>query len=257
MKFDHFTACTGLPDHIRQRFSELKEEKGKKTKQEKKALSKSTGSSSTAQYYHDAACQMGMVDGQGGVFFGGAGNQIVDMQSGSTALHVAERRLSDVSATMHSRSQALLSQLDACQKLPGLGNLSSALLFQQHFFQRALGEQYLLSLLSNGAGPDEVPLMPRPAEESKPQLPVPASAAPDEKTGRILGTRLDAQCLSPIHCFVRRNVEFFAADADEIGAPSPGRKSRVQLHQVGIRCIHCARLRVKDRVKRSVCFPLR
>jgi hypothetical protein len=65
----------------------------------------------------------------------------------------------------------------------------------------------------------------------------------------------DPQYLNSLHCFVRRNVELFIADDEDISAPSPGRKNRVNLGQVGIRCIHCAKLPVKERVKRSVCYP--
>lgn len=67
----------------------------------------------------------------------------------------------------------------------------------------------------------------------------------------------DAEVLNPLHCFVREHVEFFSADKDDIAAPCPGRKNKVKLGQVGIRCKHCARLDLppKDRVKRAVCYP--
>ena len=66
---------------------------------------------------------------------------------------------------------------------------------------------------------------------------------------------MDSKFLNPIHCFVRRHVEFFVAGQKEVSAPSPGRKTRVKLGQVGIRCIHCAHLPIKNRVKRSSCYP--
>jgi hypothetical protein len=50
-------------------------------------------------------------------------------------------------------------------------------------------------------------------------------------------------------------VEVFTADKNDIAAPAPGRKTRVVLGQVGIRCTHCAKLPVKQRVKRAVCYP--
>ena len=77
----------------------------------------------------------------------------------------------------------------------------------------------------------------------------------ESPSGVPLGTETDRQYLNPLHCFVRRNVEVFVATDDDITAPSPGRKVRVGVGQVGIRCIHCAKLPSKDRVKRAVCYP--
>mmetsp|Transcript_6191 Transcript_6191/g.15323 ORF Transcript_6191/g.15323 Transcript_6191/m.15323 type:complete len:691 (+) Transcript_6191:209-2281(+) len=67
----------------------------------------------------------------------------------------------------------------------------------------------------------------------------------------------DAEVLNPIHCFVRNQLEFFSADEEDIAAPCPGRKSRVTLGQVGIRCKHCAKLKIppRARAKRTVCYP--
>jgi len=67
----------------------------------------------------------------------------------------------------------------------------------------------------------------------------------------------DAEALNPIHCFIRKHVEFFSADDEDIAAPCPGRKTRVTLGQVGIRCKHCAKLKIspKERAKRTVCYP--
>uniref|UniRef100_A0A7S4IPU7 Uncharacterized protein n=1 Tax=Odontella aurita TaxID=265563 RepID=A0A7S4IPU7_9STRA len=74
-------------------------------------------------------------------------------------------------------------------------------------------------------------------------------------TGFLLALPEDPQVLNPVHCFVRRNVEVFAATPEDIAAPAPGRKNRVAVGQVGIRCIHCCDLPPRDRVKRAVCFP--
>jgi hypothetical protein len=65
----------------------------------------------------------------------------------------------------------------------------------------------------------------------------------------------DSDVLSPVHCFVRKHVELFTADEHDIAAPSPGRKTRVQFRQVGIRCKHCVKFPFKERVKRAVCYP--
>jgi hypothetical protein len=70
-----------------------------------------------------------------------------------------------------------------------------------------------------------------------------------------LATPEDAESLNPLHCFVRKQLELFAANETDVAAPAPGRKTPVVLGQVGIRCRHCAKLPAKDRVKRAVCYP--
>ena len=72
---------------------------------------------------------------------------------------------------------------------------------------------------------------------------------------RPLNTPEDEQVLNPIHCFVRKNVEVFIADENDVAAPAPGRKKPITLGQVGIRCIHCKNLAPKYRVKRAICYP--
>jgi hypothetical protein len=52
---------------------------------------------------------------------------------------------------------------------------------------------------------------------------------------------------------VRRRIEAFAATEQDVTIPSPGRKQRVVVGQVGLRCVHCAGSVV--RVKRAVCYP--
>ena len=72
---------------------------------------------------------------------------------------------------------------------------------------------------------------------------------------RPLATPNDEHFLNPIHCFVRKNVEIFIANSDDVSAPAPGRKKRVTLGQVGVRCVHCKHLSPKYRVKRAICYP--
>lgn len=65
----------------------------------------------------------------------------------------------------------------------------------------------------------------------------------------------DETALNSLHCFVRKHLEVFAANEADIAAPAPGRKTRVVLGQVGIRCLHCSRNQGRKRVKRAVCYP--
>ena len=83
-------------------------------------------------------------------------------------------------------------------------------------------------------------------------LSYPTTIHPDR---RPLASSRDEEILNPIHCFVRKNVEVFIANAEDVSAPAPGRKKRITLGQVGIRCIHCKSLPPKYRVKRAICYP--
>jgi len=74
-------------------------------------------------------------------------------------------------------------------------------------------------------------------------------------TIRLLAHEGDDLVLNPLHCFVRENVEIFVATDQDIAAPSPGRKQKVVIGQVGLRCVHCANSTLKKRVKRAVCYP--
>jgi len=71
----------------------------------------------------------------------------------------------------------------------------------------------------------------------------------------LLAMPEDPLVLNGLHCFVRKNIEVFSSSKSDLSIPAPGRKSRVKIGQVGIRCIHCCDLQYKDRVKRAVCYP--
>jgi len=239
MKSDHFKACPGIPEDLRRRFLELKDEK--KAKGDKKLSSKVTGcSSSTAQYYHDTACQMGMTDGNGGVFWSEpVQNNVPHDQGGSLSSLLL--------------SQQLMAQLGVCNQLSLPDHISAALTRHQDFFQRAQSRQYALSLLAAENKKDTATGANRSiSSDGQASKPAPPTS---QQSSWMLACTMDSQYLNPIHCFVRRHVEFFVAGQEEVNAPSPGRKTRVRLGQVGIRCIHCAHLPLKDRVKRSSCYP--
>ena len=51
----------------------------------------------------------------------------------------------------------------------------------------------------------------------------------------------DSQWLTPLHCFVREKiVEVFTATQKDVDAPSRGKRRKILLNQVGIRCPHCS-----------------
>jgi len=115
--------------------------------------------------------------------------------------------------------------------------------------------------------PQEQNPLKRPRESSPPPSPPRATAATSpkhrssspsphtEKTTLPLDAPEDARALNPLHCFIRKHVELFSADEDDVKAPCPGRKTRLTLGQVGIRCKHCANVPPRERVKRAVCYP--
>lgn len=60
---------------------------------------------------------------------------------------------------------------------------------------------------------------------------------------------------SPLHTFVRKQIEVFAATESDLNQPAPGRKRPIQLQQIGLRCIHCKNIPSRERVKRAVAYP--
>jgi len=87
-----------------------------------------------------------------------------------------------------------------------------------------------------------------------------------ESSGYFLGTTTlalatDDDFLSPLHCFMRRYcVEVFTATEADIHEPrqhagGSALCGRIQLGQVGIRCVHCKHRKSSLRRERAVCFP--
>lgn len=119
-------------------------------------------------------------------------------------------------------------------------------------------EQHKISSPHPGQNP-----LKRPHEDSPythttaPRAHAESSTVPVGKITVSLAAADDAEVLNPLHCFVRKHVELFSADEDDMAAPCPGRKTRVMLGQVGIRCMYCAKLKLppKERIKRAVCYP--
>ena len=149
-----------------------------------------------------------------------------------------------------------MAQLTVCQQLATPTELAARLQVQQALFERSLGQQYLLSLLRKTSAEEQKASSDTESDRSTNTTQhEPMHALNGNESNWPVSCISDSQYLNPIHCFVRRHVEFFVADEDDIKAPSPGRKVRAVLGQVGIRCIHCKNLPSKERVKRSVCYP--
>jgi hypothetical protein len=69
--------------------------------------------------------------------------------------------------------------------------------------------------------------------------------APGEaaSSGRVIPMARDADAVhsSKYQCLLREQIEYFEADNDALHAKAQGRNMPIQLRQVGIRCVHCAR----------------
>ncbi len=106
-----------------------------------------------------------------------------------------------------------------------------------------------------------------PSAASKPANKVSPSDAPQLQeeylknwvAGSVsLHTPEDDDVLSPLHCFMRRYcVEAFSAEPDDVATPRYGKSHgfKVEVGQVGIRCLHCKHLPQGKRAERAVCYP--
>eukprot|EP00956_Cyclotella_meneghiniana_P009716 scaffold13452_cov29-Cyclotella_meneghiniana.AAC.1 len=70
----------------------------------------------------------------------------------------------------------------------------------------------------------------------------------------ILSLPDDGSFLSPLRCFLRRNVCAFTATQTDIAVRTPTTFS-VRIGQVGVGCVHCLSVPPKQRSNRAVCFP--
>ena len=72
-----------------------------------------------------------------------------------------------------------------------------------------------------------------------------------------LAMEADKDWLTPLHCFVRQHcVEAFTATQDDMATPAKGKRRRIQIGQVGIRCPHCHHNESPtDREHGSVYYP--
>ena len=66
---------------------------------------------------------------------------------------------------------------------------------------------------------------------------------------------LDDERLSKFQCTVRKQIEVFEADLDDVESSAQGRNKPIVLGQVGIRCRHCTALPVQHRARGAVYYP--
>ena len=317
MKFDHFTACKSMPQDVKDRFIELKDQfKGRSVP--------SNQPSSTSQYYLNSAKSLGMTDMLGGIYMKSnnvnslpnlpSSNHVVSSSPSSVVsmsrndanketnaiLHVPSRNIKTIAYSMKAKEET--------SKEPESTEKVSAMKTPTY-------PPYFPPILPNQFYPNYIPHQSQCIPTSHPQMNEHESnvntnslmqhqaqmftqlkqySFPHTKSSHLLislsppqlfdshtnkttnnmypnnnnnnkGNNNKGICLlalpdddvvlNPLHCFVRKNVEIFTASSDNIAAPSPGRKQKVVIGQVGIRCIHCANSSSKDRIKRAVCYP--
>lgn len=71
----------------------------------------------------------------------------------------------------------------------------------------------------------------------------------------FLAMPLDQVNLSPYQIFIRHHLELFASDRGDCVTSQQGRRRRVKVGQVGIRCRHCSHLPLSQRGRGSCYYP--
>ncbi len=293
MKFDHFSHCKLIPQEVRKTFETLKAE-GKSQKEKLKTGKNKSSSSSTAKYYRESASRMGLVDGPGGIIYMNTTNgpqhpavssqkvesasantpsmpqQLLQSPSLAQTLFQQQQQQQEEFTKLLIQQQSLAtfnSAAVASMLFPPVP-MSSILAANTSHLTSAMNSTLLQSLLMNAvaAGANAQKSIDAAIARASEQQKVSPQRNPRKRSleSAVSGRRVlplaapgDANDLNPLHCFVRKHVELFSADKSDTEAPCPGRKTRVTLGQVGIRCKHCARLNLKprERVKRAVCYP--
>lgn len=65
----------------------------------------------------------------------------------------------------------------------------------------------------------------------------------------------DNDSLSAYQCLVRKQIELFEAEAEDVESNAQGRNKPIVLGQVGIRCIHCTMLPPRHRARGAIYYP--
>ena len=107
-----------------------------------------------------------------------------------------------------------------------------------------------MSSTTTAAGPDG------PSSNGEAAAPAPLVAGPQMQPV-MLSDPLDEDNLTDAVKFCRRQIEFFTADPEDVHArhKKGGIKQDIYVGQVGIRCVHCARLGKTKQPSGSVSYP--
>jgi hypothetical protein len=78
---------------------------------------------------------------------------------------------------------------------------------------------------------------------------------PESSAGIPMARDTDLGNLSEYQMLVREQLEFFESNESDADTITQGRKKKILLGQVGIRCIHCRGMPLRARGKASVYYP--
>ena len=85
--------------------------------------------------------------------------------------------------------------------------------------------------------------------------PPPSMRPPPPSRGICLALQCDTEQLSEYQILVRQQLELFEAGPEDVESNTQGRKKPVVLHQVGLRCRHCAGFPLRSRGRGAVYYP--
>jgi hypothetical protein len=75
------------------------------------------------------------------------------------------------------------------------------------------------------------------------------------RRGPLLYTLVDEDILAENQILMRKQIEFFEADAEDVETIMSGRRRPIGLGQVGIQCKHCAHIPLRQRKKAAIYYP--
>jgi hypothetical protein len=253
MKLDHFTACPGVPQEIKDMLDELK-------------ISSSRSTSTTMRYFVDSAIKLGLVDTDYGLRFRSdeVPAQIATKTEDSAPSNTSTCSVSKSAADDFSEINDFNDQ-ENCPKMRNLLTTSRELLGGELDLHDAEDLKALPKCSESEAESNEANQSKTPERSSDLIDVVYHTDSPDYVTfskqecrfftGCVpLNQKEDRLMLSPLRSFLRENVYAFSATEEDISVRTPTNFSIV-LGQVGICCKYCYKLRAKDRSNRAVCFP--
>ena len=85
---------------------------------------------------------------------------------------------------------------------------------------------------------------------------VPVTMPKESGRGSVLmAMSTDKESLSSYQCLIREQIEIFEAKAIDVDCGAQGRNKPIVLGQVGLRCIHCKHVPLKQRARASTYYP--
>jgi hypothetical protein len=232
MKLDHFKLCPYVPVGLKARLDQLQT-----------GSTRSTGM--TVKYFVKSAKEMGMSDSViDGVF--------IDLKWVGNP-RVAERDDYEPPPVpaMNMAGDVAASSCEYVMGPPYNAHRHSG----REYYEPKQPRQKKTSaphLLSERTSHDDVcKMVPLQPDDS-----LNTSNVPEKRfTGKVvLALPEDENFLSPLRCFLRKNVCAFTASQQDIAVRTPTTFS-VRVGQVGVGCVHCLAVSPKSRSNRAVCFP--